>query len=201
MTVDDFKEILVRVRKEELIQIVDDHILAGESLHVSQDKIEIIRCKLRDKFRVDPDNIQIWIVGSAKFGFSISEKRLQDDTILPRYRPFSPGSDIDVAVVCPAIFEAIWYELSGFAHLNSFLPWDSKKVGDYLINGWWRLDQLNRGLRLGRCDDWKDCFRELSADHRFGRRTVNGGIFYSKEFLVQYQLRAVKECKGAEELL
>lgn len=195
MILQDFKELLKNVEAE---QIVEDIILGGTAQHVSADDLQFIRRAIAEKFSVPVEEVEVYIVGSAKLGFSISEKN-KDGKVQPRYRAFSPDSDVDVAVICPKIFEMIWYELSSYAHFNTYLPWDSGKVGDYLVCGWLRLDRLPNRIRIRRWDDWRDCFRRISTDPRFKSRSVTGGIFYSKDFLKQYQLRSVKECQLLEE--
>jgi len=195
MTPQDFRELLKSAEAE---QIVEDIVLGGAAQHVAAEDLEFIHRAIAEKFSVLVEEVEIYIVGSAKLGFSISEKN-KNGKILPRYRLFSPDSDIDIAVICPKIFEMIWYELSSYAHFNTYLPWDSGKVGDYLVCGWLRLDKLPHRIRMRRWDDWRDCFRHVSAAPRFKSRSVTGGLFYSKDFLKQYQLRSVKECQLLEE--
>ena len=142
--------------------------------------------------------INLWIVGSAKLGFSMTEKHASGGVILPRYRLFSPESDIDVAVVSPALFDILWNELSTYAHRVPRLPWDSKRLGDYLVCGWLRPDCFPENVRLRKCDAWWDLFRRLSADSRFGRRKIRGGLFHSKEHMKRYLRRGLSECAISE---
>jgi hypothetical protein len=142
----------------------------------------------------------IRIVGSAKLGFSISEKRRDGRIVLPRYRLFAAESDIDVAVVCPRAFNMIWHELSQYSHRGKFMPWDSGRLGDYLVCGWLRPDHFPKA-RLRHCDAWEDCFRQISAQIKFGSRKVRGGLFHSFEHMKQYYIKAVKDCIDAEEIL
>ena len=95
----------------------------------------------------------------------------------------------------------IWSDLSGYAYRNAqLMPWDSKKLGDYLVHGWLRPDHFPRA-RLPRCDSWKDLFRSLSSDRRFGWKPVRGGLFYAESVMVSYYSRSVKECRLALELV
>lgn len=197
LSVAEFREHLNRGEIEYLL----DHVLLGrEAEHVTEEDIEFVRSTLAGTFRCD-SGVEIWIVGSAKLGFSTIEKREKDGTIRPRYRPFSPSSDIDIAVVSNGIFTPIWDELSAFSHQNSRFPWNSGRLGDYLVCGWLRPDHFPQGVRLRKCDDWWDTFRAMSADHRFGRRKVSGGLFASVDHLRQYYLRSLNDCLHAERLI
>lgn len=180
--------------------IVQEFILSGEAEYVTEEEREHIASMISSTYSVDAEEISVWIVGSAKLGFSVSEKRLKDGRLLPRYRLFGPDSDIDVAVISPSIFDQIWEELSRYAHRTIRLPWDSGRLGDYLVHGWLRPDHFPRRSLLRKCDDWWECFRRISKNPRFGRRKVSGGLFYSMEHLQQYHLRSVSECIKAEEL-
>jgi hypothetical protein len=198
ITVDEFRE---RIRNGELDGLMDEVLLGDGAAHLTKNEIEHIRSSIASKFRIKGELPSVWIVGSAKLGFAITEKRRKDGLWLPRYRPFSGRSDIDIAVVCPTLFDLLWNELGSHAHRHPRLPWDSGKLGDYLVCGWIRPDWFPLRVRLRNCDDWWDLFRSFSADVRFGRRKVRGGLFYSFEHLKRYHTRALKECSDAENLL
>jgi hypothetical protein len=197
ITVDEFRS---KLRCEPIESIVDSVLLAPGAVHVSGDNIDQIANTVGAKFGVHRSEIDVRIVGSAKIGFSLTEKRLRDGTVLPRYRAFSPTSDIDVAILSTEIFDLIWDELSSYAHRALRLPWDSGPLGDYLICGWLRPDYFPIRARLRLCDDWWDAFRSLSADSRFGRRKVRGGLFHSLDHMKRYQMRALAECSHREGL-
>jgi hypothetical protein len=196
ITVEEFRE---RIRRNEVEFLLDTVLVGNGATHVSIPDIEHIRATLSAKFDVPANLIDVWIVGSAKIGFAITEKRLPSGVVLPRYRQFSAHSDIDVAVVSPALFDLVWNELSTYAHRVARLPWNSGLLGDYLVCGWLRPDHFPM-VRLRRCDDWWDLFRFLSADTRYGRRRVRGGLFHSLAHMKRYQARALNECVIAESL-
>lgn len=194
-SVDAFKKLLNELEPHDL---VENYLLSQGALHVSDLNIGKIKNAIARKYNISNDSLEIWVVGSAKLGFSISEKRRANE-FLPRYRPFSAFSDVDIAVVSPKIFERIWLELSTYAHFNTrIMPWNSDKLGDYLVHGWLRIDKAPRRARLPLCDDWGDCFRSLSANSSLGRRSIRGGLYYSKEFLIQYHCRSIIECMQEE---
>jgi hypothetical protein len=197
MELEEFRE---RLRKNEVDYLLDNVLLADGASHVGATDIAYIEQSLSSKFDIHQDDLKAWIVGSAKLGFSLCEKRTKVGVNLERYRRFSPYSDIDVAVVSARLFDLIWNELSAYAHRGKRLPWDSGQLGDYLVCGWLRPDHFPRNVRLRRCDDWWDLFKTLSADSRYARRKVRGGLFCSVEQMRMYQIRALRECASAEAL-
>ncbi len=188
ITVEEFKSSCV---KGDFNAIVDDILLADYAKHVSARNRQVLSTSICSKFGIEESSIQLWIVGSAKLGFSISEKT-KDGITLPRYRPFSPESDIDVAVVSSKLFALIWDELSIYAHGCGWMPWNSGKLGDYFVYGWLRPDYFPHNIR--RCDDWWGLFHAFSKDPRFGRRRVRGALFYSIADLKRYQGRSAQDC-------
>jgi len=193
-SVRDFRR---RLREAGADTIVAELLLTGEAKHVTNNEKAAMSNALLAAFSSQGAQINLHIVGSAKLGFSIVEKKKKN---LKRYRPFSATSDIDVAVVCPAIFKQVWSALSDFSHRAARWPWEAGRLGDYLVCGWIRPDHFPKKVRLRRCDDWWDCFRRISVEVFLGRREVRGGLYYSEEHLSRYLRRAVEECIRIEEL-
>ena len=193
ITLDEFKG---RCRADAAEDIVNDVLLADDAVHVSAVNRAYLRDTLAATYGIANNAIQLWIVGSAKLDFALTEKR-KGGLVLPRYRSYSPDSDIDTAVVSSELFRLIWDELSIYAHGVPWMPWDSGKLGDYLVYGWLRPDHFPT-RRVRRCDDWWDQFRRFSANPRFGRRSVRGGLFHSVADLQRYLRRSVLECINLE---
>ena len=194
-TVEEFRSAL---KGADPFDIVERFLLDDNALHVSAENIEYIRRALAASYGVNADDVQVIITGSAKLGFSVTEKRRPSGDLL-RYRPFSPLSDIDVAVISSPIFDVLWHELSAYSHRAVRLPHDTGPLGDYLVCGWIRPDHFPKDVRLPYCDSWWDTFKRLSANSRFNRRQVRGGAFNSITHLNQYLVRAVRECIIQEE--
>jgi len=194
ITVDEFKH---RCSVQTADEIVEEVLLDGSAMHVSTENQIYLHDALCRGFGVSSADIDLKIVGSAKLGYSISEKT-KDGTHYPRYRTFSPVSDIDTAVVSPKLFRIIWDDLSKFAHGQPWIPWNSKRLGDYMVYGWLRPDHFPRWQRIRSCDRWWDLFRGFSRDARFERRSVRGGLFHSSNDLKRYLLRAVVDCVNIE---
>lgn len=195
ITLEEFR---ARCAKDKAEDIVDEVLLEDDAVHVSAENRTYLLEGLASVLAVEQSCIRLWIVGSAKLGFAITEKK-KDGELLPRYRPFSAISDIDTAIVSPELFRIVWDELSTYAHGQSWMPWDLGRLGDYMVYGWLRPDHFPRGGRVRRCDDWWDKFRSFSADPRFGRRSVRGGLFHSICDLRRYLRRSVLECIHAEQ--
>lgn len=192
MEVDEFKSILSNIDAEEF---VFRYLLVDGAAHVSNEKISLIRQVIKETYRVENEDFDLWIVGSAKLGFSTTEKIITREGrsfVFNKYRPFSIRSDIDVAVSSKKIYENIWHDISKFMHGKPRFPWRSQKTGDYMMYGWIRFDQLET---MPRKNEWFDCFSRLSRNSIFERRRVNGGLFYSKEMTMQYYCRSIEECK------
>jgi hypothetical protein len=195
ITLEEFKARCARDKAED---IVDEVLLEDDAVHVSAENRTYLLDGLASVFGVEQSCIRLLIVGSAKLGFSITEKN-KGGELLPRYRHFSAISDIDTAVVSSELFRIVWDELSIYAHGQPWMPWDSGRLGDYMVYGWLRPDHFPSGRRVRRCDDWWDQFRRFSADPRFGRRSVRGGLFHSISDLRRYLRRSVLECIHAEQ--
>jgi hypothetical protein len=197
LSVEEFKQYLLLGEKDHLL---DEVLLTPEAAHVSPGNISFLRRALSQSFSLSDDvPVDVWIVGSAKLGFATREK-VKNGVILPRYRPFSGDSDVDVAVISNTIFGTIWHELAEHAHRATRLPWNSAFLGDYLVCGWLRPDHFPNQVRLRHCDAWWDLFRRLSRERCFGPRRVRGGLFADISHLRRYLKRSIEECEQAEKL-
>jgi len=69
MTVDEFREII-------LVQDVDDILinilLSDNPKHVDKNSQNYIKQKLSEVYKIVPEELQLYIVGSSNLGFSIS---------------------------------------------------------------------------------------------------------------------------------
>jgi hypothetical protein len=196
-TVEEFRASLAGA---DAYDIVDTFLLTDGAVHVSDDDINYVSTCVAAAYGLPTAEVRVFVTGSAKLGFSISEKWKKGEKSLPRYRRFSDISDIDIAVLAPPIFDSIWTELSAHFHRGPFFPPNTERLGDYLVCGWLRPDHFPKHVRLPRCDAWFDTFRRISANSRFRTRRVAGGAFNSREQLRQYLGRAVQEFISLEEI-
>ena len=189
------EELKNRILTGDLDELLEQEILSGPSAHFPEECIVYVLEFISRKYAIEISREDVFVVGSAKIGFGLHEKRVGPTQRLPAFRSFSADSDIDVAFTCSKLFSLIWHELSKHAVSKPYAPWDSGKLGDYLVTGWLRPDHFPRNDRLRRCDDWKDSFRFLSRDIKLGRRQIRGALFASRHQLKMYQMRGLVNCK------
>jgi hypothetical protein len=194
------QELQAQLLSVDLEDFVDRVILSGDSPFFSPGQINHVSKALASKYSIETDSIQIRVVGSAKLGYGLLKKRTKTGEDLAAFRPFRPESDIDLAIISPCLYEVIWNDLSIHANNAPWIPWDSGKLGDYMVYGWLRPDHFPKFARLRRCDDWWDVFSSLSSDSRLGRRAIRGALYHSLDHLRRYQLRGLNQCRSALEI-
>lgn len=196
MNVSDFKHALLN---KTLDVVANDILLAPGAKHVDQAVLIDAANKLRSKFQIGADHqLEVIVVGSAKLGFSVTEKAVPGGRPLPRYREFDPAnSDIDLAIVSQKLFFDIWKTLSFYSHQQAVFPWDTQ-LAKYMVLGWIRPDHFPRMNRPLPCQKWWELFNQFSISKEFGRRKVRGGLYFHKDFLIQYQQRALIGAYQAE---
>lgn len=123
----------------------------------------------------DINQTQIYIVGSAKFGFSISPQK--------KYRPFNDESDIDVAVIDEKVFNNYWKELYEF-NINLISRTEEEQeiyeeFLDYFFRGWLRPDKFP----LKQKKDWFEYFKKLNGKYGY---KVRVGLYRDSEFFMEY---------------
>jgi len=174
---------------------VREFVLEAPCLHLDQRAIEHIRASLSEAVGITITPDEIVVVGSAKIGFGLFEKKRKDAEPLPRYRPFGPASDIDVAICSATLFDTVWKELCDYALAKPWLPHIMKNTGNYLVYGWLRPDQVPFEARLRTLDQFQDRIRKLSNSSALGRRKISGAIYRDISFLSKYQIRGIAQCR------
>lgn len=194
---DDFRRDLLALSEEEVVR---KYYFETEPAHLSVDDITHAARMLGAAFQIDIDDIGIVVSGSARLGFTTVDKTDESGRPRPAYTDFDAESDIDLAIVSPRLFQAIWNELSYYASRQNPFPWSHRRLGDYLISGWLRPDHFPKVNSLPYVGEWWPTFDRISRQTRFGRRKVRGGLFHSEYQLQLYLRRAVRQLKMAEEL-
>ena len=167
---------------------VGKHILTGDCYILDQDGHYSMRAAISDRYEVHPE--QVFVVGSAKLGFSIAEAK--------RFRAFCTESDIDVAIVSDSLFDRIWMEVLRFDTEGNEWREEKPRFRKYLMQGWIRPDALPQSLPKRK--EWRHFFQQLTSQVKDGRFKINGGLYRTHEFLELYQERSVLNCKLALEL-
>jgi len=131
---------------------------------------------------------EIFIVGSAKFGFSYFKKTA-----------FNYDSDIDVVIVNESLFEDYYskicdyqYQLDRMYRAIS-LP-ETKTYSEflkYLVKGWMRPDKLPASFKVDLLKrEWFDFFKSISYDKsEVGNYKVAGALYKNYNYLEKYYLK------------
>lgn len=197
MTLEELKtEILCKDPEE----FVDEYIINSASEYFSEDQLSFVLQDLSSATGVNIRPEEIVVVGSAKLGYGLFEKKRMDERILPAFRPFDGDSDIDIAFASPELFDVIWNEIANYARAKSNMPHRMNKLGDYMVYGWIRPDHIPRDARLRTFDLWNDRVRRLAVNPKMKRRKISGALYRDLEFLKKYQARGISACKTKLEL-
>lgn len=154
-----------------------------------------LRQRVGDRFEIPIANV--YIVGSAKIGFTLTPKKGR-----PVYSAFRPESDVDVAIVSDAIFDRAWKEClrfwhgSGYRENTGYWAERGKDFRSYHFRGWMRPDKLPSGGALTYANEWFDFFRQLVSDRVAGDSRINAGVYRERHFLEMYQRIAIDGCKA-----
>jgi hypothetical protein len=171
------------------VEMVSRFVTLGDPVVLSSNEHAELKIKISKHFDVHPTSV--YVVGSAKLGFSIAPGK--------RWRVFGETSDIDVAIVSNVLYTNIWHEISSLLSRDPFIRWPKKaKYAEYQLHGWMRPDLLPTSQALQRAGNWFKFFRQLTAEGCCGPYKISAGLYYDMYFLEQYQARAVDSCAADE---
>lgn len=189
------KETLIDERRQlfrqNLAELPDDmavvrrHVLHGAPFALDEEGSFALADEISTHWGVHP-NRDVYLVGSAKLGFSINPKK--------RWLPFRNESDIDIAVVSERLFEIRWNEIDVYAGLPD--SWEDRSACQRSVaSGWIRPDYLPGAM----ADDWFEFFRRIQNTGTYaGGIGIRAGLYYSMEFLERYQARGVDQCRSED---
>lgn len=131
---------------------------------------------------------EIFIVGSAKFGFSYFKKKA-----------FNYDSDIDVVIVNESLFEDYYCKICDYQYQldrmyrGISLP-ETKTYSEflkYLVKGWMRPDKLPASFKVDLLKrEWFDFFKSISYDKsEVGNYKVAGALYKNYNYLEKYYLK------------
>lgn len=148
------------------------------------------RRRIADKFGVG--FYEVFVVGSAKLGFSPYKNKL-----------FDFDSDIDVVIVSGRLFDELLDQVGGYQmelrrarRSVSIREQDLyHKFLEYIAIGWFRPDKLPLSFAmLDLKNDWFDFFRSISnGKSEVGDYKVSAGVFRSYAHLERYLLEGLSE--------
>lgn len=188
-----FKEALTRIDDD--AEIVRRYVTgdAGGCEILTGDQYGELKERVAKEFQIHASDI--FVVGSAKLGFSIAPTK--------RWQKFDPDkpkpSDVDVAIVSPGLYSDIWTEMAKLASSGpAMAPNNQKAVAwhEFHAAGWIRPDKMPSYRNFKRKDKWFEFFRELTSSRACGVHKINAGLYYSHSFLESYQGKSVQQCRG-----
>lgn len=181
MSLSDFKSDLPVL---DTLAILNKYVYCENCAKLSPAEHTALKTRIAGKFGVAQD--QIFIVGSAKLGFSIAPEK--------RFREFNDSSDIDVAIVCPELYLKIWYEIFNYSRSGSYWA-NAKECEHYCFRGWIRPDKLPLSQAYPFAKEWWDFFQALTRSNQFGPYEIRAAIYHSKPFIDGYQRLSIDMCK------
>lgn len=162
-------------------------VVGGEWSALSQEQFELIEAAASTEIPAQIDGV--YVVGSAKLGFSLSEKT-ERGVVLPRWRAFSERSDIDVAVISREYFVRVWKD----AAPRLFRHTSRRRVEKCIVGGWLP------GAELLPLSNEQNLLGQLpyKVRQRLGGvrlPSVKLRVYYDIDFLHMYQMRSLEECR------
>ncbi len=168
--------------------IVREFITHGSSVVLDGPTYTRLREYAGQVLQVSP-NQNVYLVGSAKLGFSIKPAR--------RYGFFDDDSDVDVAIVSPSLYERLWDEARRYSRSGGFWEADSR------IH--YKNDHANAVIKPYVLPD-SDAIptRRMLFDLQAELQRVGGSpypvtiaVWHSIEALEEYQVLSVVKCQEA----
>ena len=170
-----------------LEEIIDKYLLNGIPYVFDGDENNFFDFKneIAKFFNVSQTNI--FVVGSAKLGFSIAPNK--------RYKLFNEESDIDVAIIDENTFLRYWkilytYNTTGRAYSTKEAR-TYREFLEYFFKGWLRPDKFPSNMKERA--EWFDFFKLMQKKYKF---MIAAGIYYDIEVFNGYHkenLNSIRE--------
>lgn len=185
----DFRERLLSGASAE--SVVREFITHGPSAVLDVRTYAQLREYAGSALNISP-NQSVFLVGSAKLGFSIKPNR--------RYGSFNDDSDVDLAIVSPSLYERLWTEARRYSRNGGHWEGDSRNH--------FKNDHFNAVIKPYVLPD-SDVVptRRMLFDVEAELQRVGGSpypvtiaVWYSMDALEEYQALAVAKCQEALDL-
>lgn len=172
-------------------QVFDQYIAVEQCAGYPNLDQKALRARVAEHFGIEPGHVLI--VGSAKIGFCLTDKRVDEgEDPRPAFSPFDESSDIDVAIISDRVFDEIWKRAFEFWHTSGYSRswgyWSGgKDFRNYVFRGWMRPDKLPSEGSFKYKDEWFDFFRQLTSERAAGDFKITAGLYREPYFLRAYQ--------------
>lgn len=189
----DFNKKLKECPEEELSTFAQKYIFHGLPLVFNGDEEAFFEFRNRIAKKYGISFHEVFIVGSAKLGFSYRKQR----------DSFDYDSDIDVTIVSQKLFEDFsvmirdyqYAKSSGLVTLTEREEKIYKRFLQYFARGWIRPDLAK--VLMGNyplLEDWDEFFNSISnGKSEVGNYAVDAGIFKSYDYLQKYHFEGLKK--------
>jgi hypothetical protein len=203
---DEFAAILQGASKARLLELITEHVLNPDPVcFVGQGALYTdIRTHIADQVRAETEDVLL--VGSGSLGYTIAPHKFP--------KKFHAESDLDFAVVSPALFDAAWGSLLEWGHpIRRIVPkpevqWFEARRAN-VFWGWMdpanlKFSAINRPTLLANLQelstDWFDTFQSLGL--RFpgtlvAERKTSARLYRSMDHLIAYQYEGLRQLQLA----
>jgi hypothetical protein len=173
--------------KDDLHDVIQKHITTGNPVAIDTSTYFSLRRTIAREFAVHPS--AVILVGSCRTGFSLKPHK--------RYLPVATGSDVDMAIVSPRLFDAYWENVFDLARTDR--GWARTQAGKRfawdLFNGCITPRHLPNLPRFSDGRVWAEFFDSLTARRMCGIREIKARLYRSWERLEAYQEILVTRCR------
>ena len=200
MSLDDF---LVELKNcdsdDKLLDFCRKYVLHGTPIIFTDNETAYyeFRKKIANKYGIIFH--EIYIVGSAKLGFSPHKRK-----------DFDYESDIDVAIISESLFDEMLEIIRGYQMelrksrktISSAEIKTYHEFLEYMAMGWIRTDKLPISFKVNDFkQDWFEFFKSISyGKSEVGNYKVAAGVFKTYTHLEDYTLSGLKELKKSIEI-
>ena len=177
MNIEDLKK---QLETKSVSDLVNEVILCDSSHYFKKKNTLLLQLKRDISHHFDIHLKKFEIVGSAKIGVSLSEKRFG--------QPFSKTSDIDIAIVSSSLFDQAWHELLlmefKYYKLREEERGKLKDTYETIYRGYISPDRLPMSLEFTK--KWWYIFEKLSNNTEYEYRKIRGRLFKNWWFVEKY---------------
>lgn len=183
--VQEFKD-SINNEKNSTDTIINKYLLHGTPYIFKDDENKFYELKNEIANFIEVSQTNIFVVGSAKLGFSIAPSK--------RYKYFNEDSDIDIAIIDEATFIRYWkilYEYNTIGRARSYLEEEKyRKFLEYFFKGWLRPDKFPSNMNEKK--EWFDFFSSL---HKKYNHKIAAGIYYDIHVFCGYNRENIKSIR------
>ncbi|WP_313421865.1 hypothetical protein [Moraxella sp. CTOTU49803] len=177
--------------QDKRINFVSKYLFHGTPHVFSNREEEYFEFRNRIATKFDISFHEVFIVGSAKLGFSYHKEKL-----------FDYDSDIDVVMVNNKLFEKFYSQICDYQYkmdknhriVSNLEKSTYYEFMRYLIKGWMRPDKLPTSFQIDLLrTEWFDFFESISNEKsEVGNYKVAAGLFKDYSYLYKYYSQGIE---------